>query len=471
MTRRTVTRPEVRVDGVWLTTIAPAWGGLKTSTRVNGDWQMSFNIATEGKVGHWRHPAIRFGARVEVFYGPIIVWAGTLTEPDWDSGEMVALGASRDAENAMSITAGGVATTIPNTAIDAAIARGVVSWTRLDSFGTTAVGVADDGGGLVTLQSVLDAWAQENNSQWRVDRQRRLVIAPTSEATVDWFITPGSGVMGSADDERVDRVFVRYLASASGTLATASYPSTSPTGGIERPLDITDRGAMTSTKATSIAQAEWAKLQGRSGWTNGLTLTRGQVTTPGGVIADLFMVRAGQTVRLLGVPDPRGLAHNIDVVIGDTDYDATEDTIQINPVGRAARDQESALEQVGNLAVDAMKAATATTAGDTFLGTESVLVGTAPGAGVRKIRKEISQVGSVVGASGVVTITYTQGAFPNGVVSLLVSLGDNAGGASMINLVAAGYTLGAFQVQVRNSAGTVLAAGSAARINYTAIGW
>ena len=360
----THSRPEVRVDGYWLSTFVPYWGDLKMSTRINGDWQCSFTIATDGANGHWRHPAIRFGAPVEVYFGPARRWVGTLTEPDWDSGEMVALGACRDAETALSITSTGTATTVPNTAIDAAIARGVVSWTRLDSFGTTAVGQTDDSGGLVTLQSVLDAWAAENNSQWRVDRQRRLVISPVTESVVDWFVVPGAGVLGSADDERVDRVFVRYLASTTGTLATASYPATSPVGGNEKPMDITDRGVMTATKATSIAQAEWEKLRGRSGWTNGLTLTRGQVTTPGGIPADLSMIRAGHAIRLLGVPDPRGLAQNIDVVIGDTDYDWSEDTIQINPVGMAARDTESVLEQVGNLAVDAMRAATGHGFGD-----------------------------------------------------------------------------------------------------------
>lgn len=368
MTRRTATRPEVRVGGHLLSTIAPQWGGLKTSTRRVGDWQASFTIAVDGGIANWRHPAIRYGAPVEVYYGPICEWVGSLTEPDWDSGEMVALGAPREAETALAITADGLASTAPNTVIDAAIARGAVSWTRADDFGTTPVGDVEDAGGLVSLVSVLDAWAEENNSGWRIDRARRLVISPTSEADPDWFIVPGSGVLGSADDERADRIAVRYVASSSGRLDTAYYPSlTTPVAEgilpVEKPADITDRGPMDAAKATAIAEGMWSDLRGESGWTNGLTLTRGQVTTLGGQVADLSEVRAGQTARLLGVPDPRGLAHNLDVVIGDTDYDWTEDTIQVNPVGLAARDTESVLESVGNLAVDAMKAAGARSGG------------------------------------------------------------------------------------------------------------
>lgn len=351
MSRRSVTRPEVRVGGFWLSSIAPqGWGQLKHATRKNGAWQVSWTIPDTRT---WRHPALAYGAPVELMLGPVCLAAATLEEPDWDAGQFVALGACRDGETAVSITAGGATTTKPNTAIDAAIARGVVSWTRVGDFGTTAVGDIDSGGGLVTLQSVLDAWAEENDSNWAVDNQRNLVIAPTDETTVDWLIVPGSGVLGSAAEERVDRIFVRYVDSTTHRRATISYPASTPAGGVEKPVDITDRGPMTSAKATSIATGMWSDLQGRSGWTNGLTLKGGQITTLGGVEADLALPKAGDTARLLGVPDQRGVALHTDIVIGDTEYDWEEDEIQVNPEGLAARDVESVLEQVGNLAVDA----------------------------------------------------------------------------------------------------------------------
>lgn len=352
MSRRTTTRPEIRVGGFWLSSIAPqGWGRLRHATRKNGAWQVSWTIPDTRT---WRHPALVYGARVDLMLGPICLAAATLEEPDWDSGEFVAVGACRDGETAVSITGAGATTTKPNTAIDAAIARGVVSWTRVGDFGTTEVGELDSAGGLVTLQSVLDAWAQENDSNWAVDNARNLVIAPTDESTIDWLVMPGSGVLGSAAEERVDRIFVRYIDSTTGRRATVSYPAATPVGGVERPVDITERGRMTAAKATSVAQGMWSDLQGRSGWTNGLTLKRGQVTTLGGVEADLALIKGGDTVRLLGVPDQRGVALHTDVVIGDTDYDWEEDEIQVNPDGLAARDTESVLEQVGNLAVDAM---------------------------------------------------------------------------------------------------------------------
>ncbi|MCR1785294.1 hypothetical protein KVF89_22330 [Nocardioides carbamazepini] len=358
MTRRTVTRPEVRVGGFWLSTIVPqGWGALEHKTRTNGSWEASWVIPPNPFVRNWRHPALVYGALVEIMLGPIVIWSGTLEEPDWDEGRFIAIGASRDAETAMSLDGSGNSSTTPNTVIDAAIARGVLSWTRGVSFGTTPIGDADSG--LVTVRSVLDVWAQKNSSRWLVNEQRQLTIAPTDESDPKWYVAPGSGVLGSASEDRVDRVFVRFTNVATGAQDIASYPASTPTGGIEAPKDlVTGRAPMTLAAAQAEAASIWNEQQGRSGWTNGLTLTRGQVTTKGGGIADLALIKAGDAIRLLGVPDARGVAHNTTIVIGDTDYDWTDDEIQINPVGLAARDPESALERVNNLAVDAMAAAT-----------------------------------------------------------------------------------------------------------------
>lgn len=347
--RTPITRPEVRIDGWWMSGIAP-WGDLHTSTRLTGDWQASWSMIRDPRKRLQRHPALVYGAAVEVKIGPATVWVGSLTEPDWDSGEVVALGAPREAEGALSLTATGTMTTKPNTAIDQAISRGALSWTRPSSsdFGNTAIGQADGAGDLKSVARLLDARAEDvdNPIGWRVDRRRVLHAVADDETDPDWFITPGAGEMGAADDERVDRMFVRFSDSgAGGALATASYPAATPAGGIERGADITGRGQVTATKAGKIAEGIWRKMNGNSGWTNGLSVNRSQVTTPGGIAANLALIKAGDAMRLLGVPDPRGLAHHVDVVIGETDYDWTAGTIQLNPVGLAARTFEAVLEE------------------------------------------------------------------------------------------------------------------------------
>jgi hypothetical protein len=345
--RRPATGPEVWIDGYPMSGIA-TWGDLHTATRLVGDWQINWTMIRSPYKRLQRHPALHSGASVEVRLGPIVVAVGALTEPDWDSGDLVALGAPREAEGALSLTSAGETTTKPNTAIDQAIARGAVDWTRGDSFGTTAIGEADSTADIKSLARLLDAWADEDgNGQWRVGRDRVLRAVADDETDPAWFITPGSGEMGAADDERVDRMFVRFSDSTdSGNFHTASWPAVTPAGGIERGADITNRGQITPTRAQNIAKGIWSRLQGRNGWTNGMSVNRSQVTTPGGLAANLALIKAGDAMRLLGVPDPRGLDHHIDVVIGDTDYDWSEGTIQLNPVGLAARTFEAVLEDI-----------------------------------------------------------------------------------------------------------------------------
>lgn len=376
MSRRTDSRPEVKITagGVTLplSSIVPkdrGWGELEHSTRTNGGWEVSWTIPI---VRGWTHPALVRGARVDLMLGPTTIVPATLDEPDWDSGRFTALGACREAERAVALDGSGNSSTAPNTVIDAAIARGVLTWTRVADFGTTAVG--DANGGVPTVKSILDAWALKNNSRWFVNAQRQLVILPVDEATAKWLVVPGSGVLGSSSDERADRIFARYIDSTTGQRATAAYPAATPAGGDERTMDLTDRGAMSAAAAQGIAQAKWTELQGRSGWTNGLTLANGQVTTVGGATADLALIAGGDTVCLLGVADVRGVNQNTNVVLAETAYKWEDDEGQLNPVGLAARDQEGALEQIGNLAVDALTKASNGNGGAQFSGRDTVSV-------------------------------------------------------------------------------------------------
>ncbi|MCL2611941.1 MAG: hypothetical protein FWD95_01775 [Nocardioidaceae bacterium] len=349
--RRPVTRPEVYVAGLPLSSVAPlgAWGSLHTKTIQTGDDEATWSFLNPTGKLLPRHPALVYGAPVAVRLGPVPIWVGALSEPNWDSGDFTAVGAPHEAEGALCLTSSGQTTSAPNVAVDAAIARGAVGWTRRDDFGSTALAQADDGSTTLTyLDQLLDAWATENNSGWAINQHRQLIITgpPAAKTMPDWFITPGTGDLGQAADNRVDRVFVRYVSTASGNpLATASYPATTPEGGKERGVNITSRGAITAARATAIAQGLWGKLAGESGWTNGLTLDRTQVATPGGLPATLGLMRGMDTMRLLGVSDPRGLGHHLDVVIGDTDMDWDADSLQANPTGLVSRSLEDVLTQ------------------------------------------------------------------------------------------------------------------------------
>lgn len=342
-------RPELRVGGYLLSSIV-RWDGLKHSGDLNGDVDLSARIIFKND---WRHPALRDKAPVELMRGPACLWAGTLVEPDWDAGTIGAVGASRDADNAMALDALGNASTKPNEVIDAAIARGALSWRRVADFTNTEVG--EPGSGLTTVRSVLDAWATKNGQAWHVDSRRRLIIVPAAETAINWLVTPGAGVLGTAGTERVDVVFVRYLNKTTGRRDTASYPAVSPTRPVEKPKEIFDRGPLLPAEAVAIATGLWTEANsGRAGWTNGLTLAAGQVTNLGGREADPAFVRAGQGMALRSVPDPRGLARNTSIVLGDVEYDWGSGELQANPRGLAAQDEQSALDSVTELATRAL---------------------------------------------------------------------------------------------------------------------
>lgn len=360
MMRTTATRPELRIGGYRLSAIAPHWDSLKHSSRPNGDWELTFRIAADAR---WRHPALTKRSLVELMFGPTCLFAGSMTEPNWDDGSIRVAGASREAENVLALDGARNASTNPNEVIDAAIARGALSWTRGADFGTTPLG--EPNGGLVTLQSVLDAWAQKNGKVWHVTARRRLIILEPSEAAPTWLVAPGSGVLGAASDQQVDVVFVRYIDATTGRRSTASYPPASPVRPNEKPTDLTGRPAMSNAEAVATAQNIWNEMQGRPGWTNRLSLHYGLVTNLGGVKADCATVRAPQAMVLRDVRDTRGLSQNTAIITDEVEYDWDEDDLTVSPRGLASRDPEAALEQVGNLAVDAMAAASAGRSGDT----------------------------------------------------------------------------------------------------------
>lgn len=336
----------LRVDGTLVETIAPA-SDFEIRWNRNGPVEATWSMALRNNE---RPSCLHRNAPVEVYAGASMVFPGALAQPDWDNLQFAAIGSTRLGEGAECLTAGGAITSKPNAAIDQAKARGVVDWTRDGDFGNTDIAGAEgdashDDPEPGKLNELLDLWATEEESQWRITDDRRLIIAPEDEDTPKWFILPNVGVLGVADDEVTDRVFLRYFDSTAGKVRTASYPATTPPGGVERRASVVGRGPMTAARATSLAAGMYRKaLAGRTGWSNGLEVVAGQVLTRGGLVANLGRIRGGDTVRMLGAADPRRPGRRwLDFVIDEAIWRPGEQTIQLNPVGLAARTWEQIL--------------------------------------------------------------------------------------------------------------------------------
>lgn len=107
-------------------------------------------------------------------------------------------------------------------------------------------------------------------------------------------------------------------------------------------------------------------------------------------------------------------------------------------------------------------------------GVSGVMVGATPPEGTPLIEKHFyGQVPTNTNTSGISTISYPGGAFPNGVVNATVSLSRTAGGQSAYNVQTGAATLSAIDIVVAIlSAGNFqFASGVRPSISLTVRGW
>lgn len=340
---------QVRVGSTWLTTIGP-WGELKWSHSADGGckeatWRMDLPPT-------FAHPSLIRGKTVRIKVGPSNVWSGVLTEPDAsDSWTFTALGLSALGADYLALDAAGNTTTTPDVAIDQAISRGL-PWTRPTSISTAPVVVGDATAALNTVGDLLNAYATSVGVRWGVDGNGQ--VYKRADPTVPtWLLSPGAGRFGLADDEYASDLFIRYLSSGAGyaTATVGDATARANFGRRERGVDATPLGLLTSTQAVAVGMGMVAKGSTRLGYTNGVTASKWQLTTPGGTPACLSDVKDGALVRMHGVLSEQGQpVPFVDFVIGETSYEAGADVIGLNPVGLVARDLASVLSVTGSAA-------------------------------------------------------------------------------------------------------------------------
>ena len=341
------TNLQMRVNGTWLSSVAP-WGDLTYSTLADGGCgQASWNMQLPRGS---RHRSLRRGGIVEVRAGTQNLFKGVLAEPD-DNDEGWAFhadGLYTEGTGYMAFDAALNTTSTPDTAIDQAIARGL-RWNRPTSIGSTPFVNGDATEGLQSVPQLLDDYAQSVSKRSGVDAAGNVFMR--SDPTLPtWHMTPGSGVFGLADDEYASDVYLRYFTTtlALATAHAGDAAAAARFGRKEYAIDGRDLGPLTGPVADGYAAGFVAKGASRLGWTNSLTPSRWQLTTAGGTPAFLPAVKGGQMVRLHGVLDDQGRPlPYVDFVIGEATYSAADDTVTIAPVGLAARSLTDVLAVIG----------------------------------------------------------------------------------------------------------------------------
>lgn len=335
---------QVRVGGVWLRTM-----GAFAELNVSHVWPHGSDSVTWRMNPSTYHPFLaKGGALVEVFTGGIRTWRGSLAEPAAD-GQYAANGIWTEAGGVYALDGSGNATTTIDTALDTAISRGAVSWTRSSSLSGSAWGTA---GEPMKLLDLLDQWSLGAGVRWYVDADG--AVRSAADPTTPKWVVPqafaGRG-MTLAEDDYYSHLVGKYLA-AGPVFATATVGSTGAAtefGYKEALVDLTPMGVISGATATAQLTARLALTGARMGWAENLVLGYGQITTTGGTPTPLTEPVAGDMVRLMGVTDrSRAAAPKpyTDLVIARSEYADGAPTITLTPMGKASRDLVELLKAV-----------------------------------------------------------------------------------------------------------------------------
>lgn len=345
-------RHSLRIGGVWAYEIA-SWGELEWSTRwplgcYEASWSM---ILRPGE----RPSAIHVGATVSIWDGSTRIWKGTLAEPNWSEGKFTADGLYAQGSKYMALDGAGNSTSSQTTAVDAAITLGL-PWTRqpppfVGALSTAAVTTLTDN--INTITQLNDAVCDRGGTggtavRWMVD-ENGLVQNLPDPTVVTWHLAPGSIDLGQTDGGYASALQVRYLDSTTSTYKTNRVADTALAnayGYAEDPVDLTPLGPISSTIATQTGQSILAATKGRIGWTESIEVTAGQLTTPGGLPADLSSVRGRDLIRAFDVPTPLQNLPYVDLVVGEAVYAAGSDVVRLSPVDKQPRTLAEVTEDI-----------------------------------------------------------------------------------------------------------------------------
>ncbi|HEY9353413.1 MAG TPA: hypothetical protein VIP28_09195 [Nocardioides sp.] len=329
---------ELNIGGVWLSSLGP-WGNLKIEDRwPGGNWEVSATV--DVKLSRW-HQAIVNGAPVRVSVAGDR-WAGTLTEYDPESGELVAQGYVRQGDGAPALNAAGMTTTTPNAAIDRAISSSWVTWRRPFSLSAAPYSSSDAGGDATaevnSLGALLDEWAAGAGKRWGVDEQRIVDAAADPTAVTHMFINTPAPVQSG---QRAAGTVVARWESTNGVLQTTIRGNQQPV----ITVDFGKAGPLTSNQVTARCDRILAASTGAA-TVGGFILTRDQIIGR----PHLSIVRAGQRGVLVdqATPDLTGFAPS--VVLGITVWNVDEDTVECTPVDAPDLDLAAIIEKQGGVA-------------------------------------------------------------------------------------------------------------------------
>lgn len=300
----------------------------------------------------FRHPDLAVGVEVLGKVGLCRIFRGTLTKADFDSNEFVAQGIIRQAESALAFDFAYNATTDPDEAVGRAAFAGVFDVGTLTNFGPPLT-TLNNSNGLNSVMALLDAYADQNDTNVMVNPQG--LLYPRADPTVPGImLTPGTGELGQVDEDYWSTLVGTYTPKPGQYARVSASDTTQNVTPRERAVDLSPRGLIDATTAQSIIDAMLGKGLARTGWSNSIAATSGEIVNMSGATVDPWLVAqsmatTGLMMRLAGLRDLRGVTMYTDVVLEETVWDVDNDTIELKPRGLAARDLSSVVESMGGV--------------------------------------------------------------------------------------------------------------------------
>lgn len=321
---------EVMVGGRWLA-LDVLYGDVEMSTCCpGGSDQLSWTSTAPSR-------PYRGGEDVRAYFGSHCVWAGSLLEPDPSQDQLTATGAFREGAGFAAMAAG-IATAIPDTAIDRAIGAGL-RWTRPSSISSSAAKV-DITQGPIFLDALLDTFANDSGMRWGVNALREVFVR-ADNTSPSYQTLPLEGGPGYALDGYASTLIGRYLDSATSTYKTATVTDATAEanhGHVEQLINLTTRGAITTAQATSQLNGLLTLGAAVPSWISSEEFSYGEILTMGGTAVALETVAAGALLRVHGgasLPQRLNGQLYVDLPIGTTTV--SEGTLKIGPAQLAIR--------------------------------------------------------------------------------------------------------------------------------------
>lgn len=318
------------VDGVALTSVA-GWGDVEWSTNTHGSDELSFAVNST------KRTVLRGRKRIQLYEGGLAIWSGTLNEPDQEAGTFRATGLWQLAENTPALDGGGVVTMIPDTAIDAAIARGALpGWSRPASVSGSAVS-SDTLGEVPSLAQLLDAYADAASVWWAINAHGQVWSYSKPAYSMVHTIREAPGI---SDEGYVTALLGRRRTNTGGytTELVVDTAAAARWGYREQTIDLTKLGYITALKAQNIMQGQLDKGRARLGFSHSFEVTRATLLTAGGIGMNTRRAIAGKTLRFPLWDATRELNGRpyLDVLIGRTTHRQNDPVAELEPWQMAA---------------------------------------------------------------------------------------------------------------------------------------